>query len=80
MRPGEFSAAGMRQEQDKRFYVSPFIGMAMRYHFRLTPPGEGVKVRILETDRDGPLLAATFHGRRRALDTTACVHSWLCRS
>ena len=30
---------------------------------------ERVKLRILETDREGPLLAATFNGHRRALNT-----------
>ncbi|KIZ39522.1 DUF1365 domain-containing protein, partial [Rhodopseudomonas palustris] len=40
VRPGEISAAGLRQEQDKLFYVSPFIEMAMRYHFRVAPPGD----------------------------------------
>ena len=49
------------------FYVSPYIEMAMRYHFRVLPPQERVRLRILETDREGPLLAATFNGRRRAL-------------
>lgn len=67
VRPGELTAAGLRQIQDKTFYVSPFIDMAMRYHFRITPPAGEVKLRILETDQDGPLLAATFLGRRRAL-------------
>ena len=66
----------MRQQQDKLFYVSPFIEMAMRYHFRVLPPGERVKLRILETDREGPLLAATFNGRRRALDTTALLRAF----
>jgi uncharacterized protein len=66
---GEISDAGVRQQQDKLFYVSPFIEMAMRYHFRVLPPGERVQLRILETDREGPLLAATFNGRRRALNT-----------
>ena len=28
----------------------------MRYHFRVSPPGDHVKLRILETDREGPLL------------------------
>jgi len=56
---GEISAAGLRQSQEKLFYVSPFIEMAMRYHFRVSPPQGHVKLRILETDRDGPLLAAT---------------------
>ena len=34
-----------------------------------------VKLRILETDRSGPLLAATFHGRRHALTTAALLRS-----
>lgn len=76
VKPGEISEAGVRQQQDKRFYVSPFIEMAMRYHFRILPPGQRVKLRILETDRDGPLLAATFNGRRRALTTAALVRSF----
>jgi uncharacterized protein len=66
---GEISDAGVRQQQDKLFYVSPFIEMAMRYHFRVLPPGERVQLRILETDSEGPLLAATFNGSRRALNT-----------
>jgi DUF1365 family protein len=50
--------------------------MATRYRFRVLPPGEAVKLRILETDRDGPLLAATFSGRRRALTTSALAQSF----
>jgi uncharacterized protein len=76
VKPGEISAAGIRQEQDKLFYVSPFIGMAMRYHFRISPPGERIKLRILVTDREGPLLAATFNGRRRALTSAALLRSF----
>jgi len=75
-KPEEVSDAGVRQEQDKLFYVSPFIEMAMRYHFRVSPPGETVKLRILETDHEGPLLAATFHGRRRALTSSALARSF----
>ena len=37
--PDEISDAGVRQQHDKLFYVSPFIEMAMRYHFRVLPPG-----------------------------------------
>jgi uncharacterized protein len=75
--PDTTSAAGIRQEQDKLFYVSPFIEMAMRYHFRVLPPGDSVKLRILETDKEGPLLAATFSGRRRPLNTTELLRSFL---
>ena len=66
---GEVSDAGVRQQQDKLFYVSPFIEMAMRYHFHVLPPGERVQLRILETGREGPVLAATFNGRHRTLHT-----------
>jgi uncharacterized protein len=76
VRPGQLSEAGVRQQQDKLFYVSPFIEMAMRYHFRVSPPAERVKLRILETDREGPLLAATFHGRRRPLTTASLLRSF----
>jgi uncharacterized protein len=73
---GEISDAGVRQQQDKLFYVSPFIEMAMRYHFRVLPPGERVQLRILETDREGPLLAATFNGRHRVLDTKELLRAF----
>jgi DUF1365 family protein len=77
VQPGEISEAGVRQQQDKLFYVSPFIEMAMRYHFRVSPPGESVKLRVLETDREGPLLSATFSGRRRGLTTAALLRSFV---
>jgi DUF1365 family protein len=76
VKSGNISEAGVRQQQDKLFYVSPFIEMAMRYHFRVRPPGERVQLRILETDSDGPLLAATFNGSRRALNTKALLRAF----
>ena len=75
--PGEISAAGVRQEQDKLFYVSPFVDMATRYRFRISPPGEEIRLRILEVDGEGPLLAATFSGRRHALTTHALLRSFV---
>jgi uncharacterized protein len=75
VKPDQINDAGIRQQHDKLFYVSPFIDMAMRYYFRVSPPGESVKLRILETDRGGPLLSATFNGRRRALTMPALLRS-----
>jgi uncharacterized protein len=75
---GEISEAGVRQQQDKLFYVSPFIEMAMRYHFRVLPPGERVQLRILETDHEGPLLAATFNGHRSTLGTRELLRAFFC--
>lgn len=74
--PDQVSHTGIRQQQDKLFYVSPFVEMAMRYHFRLSPPADSVKLRILETDQEGPLLAATFKGHRRALNTVELLRSF----
>jgi len=79
VKPGEASSAGIRQAQDKLFYVSPFIEMAMRYHFHISPPNEYFRLRILETSREGPHFAATFAGRRRALPHARCwVRSFRC--
>ena len=77
VRPGELSEAGLRQQQEKLFQVSPFIEMAARYRFRISPPQAQVKLRILETDREGPLLAATFIGRRRRLTNAALSRAFL---
>jgi DUF1365 family protein len=77
VQPDQVSDAGIRQSQEKLFYVSPFVEMAMRYHFRVVPPGERVKLRILETDCEGPLLAATFNGRRRVLDTAGLLRTFV---
>jgi uncharacterized protein len=73
----DISDAGVRQQQDKLFYVSPFIEMAMRYHFRVLPPGERVQLRILETDRESPVLAATFDGSRRMLNTKELLRAFV---
>ncbi|MBL8574009.1 MAG: DUF1365 domain-containing protein [Hyphomicrobiaceae bacterium] len=69
LQPGDLGPEGIRQERAKLFYVSPFVDMDARYRFRILPPGEGVRLRILETDADGPLLAASFAGARAALST-----------
>ena len=66
---GQASEAGIRQEQRKEFYVSPFLDFEMTYHFRIRPPRETVAVRILETDGEDPVLAATFHGHWRKAGT-----------
>ncbi|MEP6839843.1 MAG: DUF1365 domain-containing protein [Bradyrhizobium sp.] len=76
VQPDQLSDAGVRQQQEKLLYVSPFIEMAMRYYFRVLPPDRQVKLRILETDGDGPLLAATFNGYRRALNTAELLRAF----
>jgi uncharacterized protein len=69
VRPGEGSEAGVRQSCAKRLHVSPFIGMNGRYEFRLAPPGGKLRLRILEYDQTGPLLAAGFSAKALPLNT-----------
>ncbi|HJW41072.1 MAG TPA: DUF1365 domain-containing protein [Rhizomicrobium sp.] len=57
----------VRQACNKAFYVSPFLSMDCRYHFKIRPPGEDVLIAINEEEVGRPILTATFHGKRKAL-------------
>jgi uncharacterized protein len=76
VREGELDVSGLRQERDKRFYVSPFNDLQQRYFFRVHPPTDELSVRILQKDKDGPLLAATFHGKHRLLTNAAILRAF----
>lgn len=67
----------VRQSCPKRFHVSPFIAMAMTYHFRLAVPAESLSLRIRETDAEGTLLAASLTGRRAALTDRTLARAFL---
>lgn len=70
---GQSGPEGIRQTRDKAFYVSPFLDMQQTYRFRILPPGEAVRVRILESDPEGPILSASFAGTYRALTSRNAV-------
>ncbi|BCH57663.1 DUF1365 domain-containing protein [Agrobacterium vitis] len=57
----------------KQMYVSPFMPMECLYRFKIVPPGETVTVAINEADEQGPLLYASFCGKRRTLDDRALL-------
>ncbi len=73
----ELSEAGIRQERDKLFYVSPFLGPELTYRFRIRPPGEDVALRMLVMQGEGPVLAATFSGRRESLTSAGVLRRGL---
>ncbi len=77
IREGELDVSGLRQERDKRFYVSPFNDLLQRYFFRVKPPGQEVAVRILQKDESGPLLSATFHGAHCPLTSAAILRAFI---
>lgn len=69
--PVGMQAGSVRQEAEKCFHVSPFMGLAMRYAFQVMPPDERVSVAIDGHDGDGRLITASLSGERRSLgDTT----------
>jgi DUF1365 family protein len=68
-------AATVHQTCRKQFYVSPFIPMNCTYRFQVLPPRERASVGIEEFDEVGPLLTATFSGRRRPLGDGALLRA-----
>jgi len=76
--PVDAGATGpVRQGCAKELYVSPFMPMACFYRFHIEPPGDKVLVRIDEADAEGPLLAASFAGRREPLTDRALLGALL---
>ncbi len=61
----------VRQHCAKAFHVSPFMGMALRYDFRVAPPGPGFALGITGSDAAGTIISAAFTARRRALTDRA---------
>ncbi|MGE0734349.1 MAG: DUF1365 domain-containing protein [Alphaproteobacteria bacterium] len=57
----------LRQACDKAFYVSPFIEMAARYEFHLTPPDARFSLFIREYGGAGEILRAAWTGTRAPL-------------
>jgi len=67
----------LHQGCDKAFYVSPFLPMGMTYKFRVEPPADTVSVGVFGHDAEGLLIAATLHGRQRALTDAALLRTLL---
>jgi len=75
--PAEAGADGdIRQSVDKRLHVSPFMDMDLRYAFRVTPPGERVRIAIDVSDSEGTILNASFVGVRRDLTDAQLLRAW----
>ncbi|MEM9574338.1 MAG: DUF1365 family protein, partial [Pseudomonadota bacterium] len=41
----------------------------LRYHFRVLPPCDEVKIRIFETEGPDPILSATFYGTAKPFNS-----------
>ena len=60
--------SGWRFTLEKRFHVSPFMSMQQRYHWRLWPPGERLRVHMENEEQGERLFSATLALRERAVD------------
>lgn len=63
----------VRQSCGKGFYVSPFMDMDTRYHFRIRPPAERLSIGIHQTGAAGDLLHASLTAERVPLTDRALV-------
>ncbi len=61
--------SAIKNSTQKKFYVSPFLDMDLHYNFRIQPPGKVLRIRILEEDKRGPILSATFSGEQSSLNS-----------
>ncbi len=69
----------LRQTCAKHLHVSPFMDMAMTYHFRIAPPADRAVVAIEGHDADGPMIAAAFAGRRHALTDVNLLRAFVAQ-
>ena len=63
--PVNNSSKIITQQCNKKFYVSPFIKMDTFYNFRLTEPGESIRILIKQTDKTGKILVACQAGKKQ---------------
>lgn len=68
LKTGPQDGAQFYQQQAKRFFVSPFIGMDQRYRFTLAPPDERLHLRIKQAGPEGETLIATQTGTAKQLN------------
>ena len=69
-------AVHIEQQCAKRFHVSPFMDLDMRYAFRIEPPAAdrpGLAVGITVADTVGPVLVARIDARRNPLTDGALM-------
>lgn len=60
----------------KRFHVSPFMDMGMRYEFKTLLPAERFALAIRGSDADGMLIHASLAGEARPFDTVGLLRGF----
>ena len=77
MLPVEGDARTVRQDCLKSFHVSPFLGLDMRYAFRVLPPAERLSIAVTAADAQGPVLVAIHQAERRPLTDATLLRAFV---
>lgn len=67
----------IRQTEEKKFYVSPFIEMNCQYKFRVQPPSELVRIVMRVEDSEGLLMAASYKARKRPFNDLSLAKAFI---
>lgn len=77
LRPQYGRDGAITQACDKRFFVSPFLDMDLRYEFRVNPPGQNASIAMIVRRQNGETaLTASFSGVRRPLTDANLLRAW----
>ena len=66
----------IKQNCNKKFFVSPFINMETEYNFRLTEPGDKLKLLIKQTDKKDKVLVASQYGLKQEMTTRQLIKNF----
>jgi DUF1365 family protein len=75
--PEDAPPGPLRQTTEKRFFVSPYMDMALTYDFTVRLPGEAVSIVVAVRRGDTPVQTASFAGRRRPLTDGQVLRAFL---
>jgi DUF1365 family protein len=71
--PVDNSSKIIKQQCNKKFYVSPFIEMDTFYNFRLTEPDKNIRILIKQTDKEEKILVACQVGKRQNMSLNQLI-------
>ncbi len=73
--PVQENGSVVRQQCQKVFYVSPFMDMNLRYHFRITQPGDHISLAIRAHNGQRPAMVAVLSAQRREFSDATLLSS-----
>jgi DUF1365 family protein len=75
--PSPTAQGRIAQSCEKDFFVSPFLEMALRYEFEVTPPGDTCVIAMRVKRGQGIALTASFAGECKPLTDANLLSAWM---